>query len=315
MTDKHLGGHGALLVAYIIFGLNVPIMKSVLTDGNITPTDMAFFRLAGAMLLFWLASIFMPKERVSRGDMFQLFLASVCGIFLCQFLFSIGLARTSPIDAAVINSIGPVMTMILAAFFLKEPITWKKALGVLIGISGALLLIFSNKTPDNGNPSLVGNLIILASTLSFVIYLTAFKPLISRYMPVTVMKWMFLYATLCILPFSWHDISTLPYSAVATDVWLRALYVVLMATFISYFLLPIGQKYLRPTIVSMYNYVQPIVSSLVAVAVGMDILSWQKGVAALLVFSGVYIVTQSKSRAQIAAEKERNKAAKPETSA
>jgi len=307
MTDKHPAGHGALIVAYIIFGLNIPVMKSVLTDGNISANNMAFFRFAGALAGFWIASLFTKSEKVTARDMFLLFPASLTGLFFNQFAFSYGLTMTSPVDAAIINTIGPVMTMLLAALFLKEPVTWLKAAGVFIGVAGALLLIFSNNIQGRENASLAGNFLILGSTLSFVIYLTAFKPLIMRYKPVTLMKWMFLYATVCSLPFCWKGLAAINLSAISANIWMETLYVVLLATFLCYFLVPIGQKYLRPTIVSMYNYVQPVVSSLVAVAVGMDTFGWNKGLATALIFIGVYAVTQSKSRAVMEAKKEAKK--------
>ncbi|MDR1720423.1 MAG: DMT family transporter [Dysgonamonadaceae bacterium] len=303
MTDKHPAGHSALIVAYIIFGLNIPIMKSVLSDGHLSSIDIAFLRFAGSMVFFWISSCFLPKEKVTRRDNILLFLAAMTGIFFNQLMFSFGLARTSPVDAAIINTIGPIMTMILAAFFLKEPVTWMKSAGVFIGVVGALLLIFSNNLHGRENASLEGNCLILGSTLSFVIYLTAFKPLIMRYRPVTLMKWMFLYATVCCLPFCWHSVVAIKYAEVPLHIWLEILYVVLLATFLCYFLVPVGQKYLRPTIVSMYNYVQPVVSSLVSVAVGMDTFGWRKSLATLLIFLGVWVVTQSKSRAQLTSNK------------
>ncbi|MDR2472938.1 MAG: DMT family transporter [Tannerella sp.] len=300
MTDKHPAGHSALATAYILFGLNIPIMKSVLTDGHITSIDMAFFRFIGALAAFWLLSLFLPSEKVSRRDMLLLFPASLTGLFINQFTFSFGLAITSPVDAALINTVGPIMTMLLAALFLKEPITWLKAIGVLIGVGGALLLIFSNGIHSTEqSSSLPGNMLILTSTLSFVIYLTAFKPLIMRYSPVTLMKWMFLYATVCSLPFCLHRVIEINFADISANIWLSTLYVVFIATFLCYFLVPIGQKYLRPTIVSMYNYVQPVVSSLIAVIIGMDAFGWRKGIATGLIFLGVYVVTQSKSRAHI----------------
>jgi len=301
MTDKSPAGHGALAVAYIIFGLNTPAMKSVLSDGAVSALALAFFRIAGAALLFWIVSVFAHREKVPRRDLFLLFGASMTGIFFNQLTFGIGLSKTSPIDASVITTVSPILTMLLAAFFLKEPITWQKAIGVFIGASGALLLIL-NKNLDRGGASFVGNLLCILSSLSFVIYLTAFKKLIMRYSALTLMKWMFLFAVICSLPVCWRDISVIDYKSLPVKTWLEILYVVGFATFISYFLIPIGQKHLRPTIVSMYNYLQPIVSSAVAIAVGMDIFVWKKGLAALLVFAGVYIVTQSKSRAQMEAE-------------
>jgi len=301
MTDRNPAGHSALAVAYIIFGLNTPVMKSVLSDGQVSSLALAFFRIAGAALLFWMVSVFARREKVSRQDLFRLVGASLTGIFFNQLSFGIGLSMTSPIDASVITTVSPILTMILAAFFLKEPITWQKVLGVLIGASGALLLIL-NKNLDRGGASFEGNLICILSSLSFVIYLTVFKNLIMRYSALTLMKWMFLFSVIFSLPVCWHDVSIIDYKILPVKTWIEILYVVVFASFISYFLIPIGQKYLRPTIVSMYNYFQPIVSSVVAVAIGMDVFGWKKGLATLLVFTGVYIVTQSKSRAQMEAE-------------
>ncbi|MDR1632695.1 MAG: DMT family transporter [Dysgonamonadaceae bacterium] len=302
MTEKHPAGHIALSVAYIIFGLNVPVMKSVLTDGEISPVALTFYRIGGAAFLFWTASLFTRKEKVVRRDLLLLFGASMAGIFFNQLLYVIGLSGTSPIDASVIVTVAPILTMLLAAFFLKEPITWQKAIGVFIGASGALLLIFNNNM-DRGGASLTGNLLCILSTLSFVIYLTAFKNLILRYSPVTLMKWMYLFAFICSLPFCLHDVSAVDYGAFSLKTWLEILYIVGLATFFCYLMIPIGQKLLRPTIVSMYNYVQPVVSSLVAIAIGMDVFGWKKGLATILVFAGVYVVTHSKSRAQLEVER------------
>jgi drug/metabolite transporter (DMT)-like permease len=296
-----------LFTAYIIFGLNTPISKAVLSSGEVSAMALTFYRFAGAMALFWVASLFTKKEHVSLRDIFFLLIASVFGILVNQMLFIVGLSLTSPIDASVITTLSPVLTMILAAFFLKEPITWKKVMGVFIGAAGALLLILNSNTVGHGNTSLAGNLLCIASSLSFAIYLTAFKKLISRYSPVTSMKWMFLFATICSTPLCWNDITSVNYLAIPVAISLRIAYVVVFATFISYLFIPIGQKVLRPTVLSMYNYLQPIVSSLLAVALGMDLFGWTKGAATFLVFLGVYVVTQSKSRAQIEAEKQQKK--------
>jgi drug/metabolite transporter (DMT)-like permease len=302
MKEKHHTGHIALSAAYIIFGLNTPVMKDVLTGGEISPVALTFFRIGGAAFLFWITSLFMRKEKVLRRDLLPLFGAAMTGIFLNNILYVIGLSGTSPIDASVIVTVAPILTMVLAAFFLKEPVTWQKAVGVFIGASGALLLIFNNNM-DRGGASFAGNLLCILSTLMFVIYLTAFKNLIMRYSSVTLMKWMYLYAFICSLPFCLHDVNAIDYQALSIKTWLEILYIVGFATFFSFFMIPVGQKLLRPTVVSMYNYVQPVVSSFIAVAIGMDVFGWKKGVAAILVFAGVYIVTHSKSRAQLEAER------------
>ncbi|MDR2058034.1 MAG: DMT family transporter [Dysgonamonadaceae bacterium] len=299
MQDKNLKGHIALGIAYVIFGLNTPVSKEVLMHGEVSALALTFYRFGGAGIFFLLISFFTKKEHVAHRDIGWLFLASMFGIFINQASFVVGLSLTSPIDASVITTIVPILTMVLAAFFLKEPITWKKVTGVLIGASGALLLVFSSNTSVHENASIEGNLLCMLGALSFAIYLTAFKKLINRYSALTLMKWMFLFAALCSLPLCWRDIVAVDYAGMPIAIYLRILFVIAFATFISYLLIPIGQKLLRPTIVSMYNYLQPLVSSLLAVALGMDMFGWTKGIATILVFLGVYIVTQSKSRTQM----------------
>jgi drug/metabolite transporter (DMT)-like permease len=307
MEDKNFKGHAALFIAYIIFGLNTPLSKAVLLHGEISAMTLTFFRFAGAAALFWIASLFTKKEHVSLRDILLLFVAAIFGIVINQMSFIVGLSMTSPIDASVITTLAPIMTMILAAFFLKEPITWKKVVGVLIGAAGALLLILNDNRVHHDSASMEGNLLCILSCFSFAIYLSAFKKLIIRYSATTLMKWMFLFATVCSFPFCLHDISAVNYAAIPADIYLRIAYIVAVATFITYLLIPAGQKFLRPTVVSMYNYLQPVVSSLLAVALGMDTFGWTKSAAALLVFFGVYVVTQSKSRAQMEAEKQQRK--------
>ena len=305
MQDRNFRGHAALFVAYIIFGLNTLIAKNVLEQEELfSALAVTFYRISGAAVLFWTLSLFTKKESVPFRDLLLLFGASFFGIFINQATFIVGLSHTSPINASVITTTAPMMTMLLAAFFLKEPVTWKKAVGVLIGALGALLLIRNVNATDQHHATLGGSILCLISTLSFAIYLSAFKKVILRYSAVTVMKWMFLFASVCSLPFCWKDIVAVNYMEIPINIYLQIIYVVALATFFAYLLIPIGQKFLRPTIVSMYNYIQPVVSSVVAVTLGMDQFGWVKGIATALVFLGVYIVTTSKSYAQLMAEKE-----------
>lgn len=269
------------------------------------PLALTFFRFSGGMVLFWLASLFVKNEKVSTKDIFLLGAASFFGLTMNQIPFFYGLSLTSPIDASIVVTMLPIATMILAALFLKEPVTQMKIIGVLVGASGALLIVLNSAPEQGGNGNMMGNLIVFLGVISFGIYLTVFKNLISRYHPVTVMKWMFLWATLTGLPFCYTALTEINVSLLTTDVWLSVAYVIVMATFMGYLLIPIGQKTLRPTTLSMYNYVQPVVASLVAVLAGIDQFGFQQALAGLLVFSGVYIVTQSKSKAQLDAMRSR----------
>lgn len=302
MNQRKTTGHIALLFANIIFGVNNPIARFLMPD-LLDPIALTFFRFLGGMLLFWIASVFVKREHVPFKDIVLLFFASIFGLTLNQLPFFIGLSMTSSIDASIVVTMLPIITMILSAIFLKEPITQLKAIGVLVGASGALIIVFGGATEQVGSGNMLGNLIVFLAVIGFAIYLTMFKKLIDRYHPITIMKWMFLFATITGLPFSYANIIEANYAGLSAMSWISVGYVIVFATFLGYLLLPIGQKVLRPTTLSMYNYVQPIVASIVAVMMGLDKFGYHQGLSALLVFSGVYIVTQSKSRAQMEAER------------
>jgi len=296
----------AMFSANLIFGLNTPVSRTLMPE-VLNPYALSFFRLIGACLLFWLVSLFTKKEHVPAKDLLMLFFASFFALSFNQLPYFVGLSMTSPIDASIVVTMLPILTMILAAVIIKEPITLVKAIGVLIGASGALLLVFTSHTLHLGKSNFWGNLIVFGGVASFAIYLTVFKDVVSRYSPVTVMKWMFLFGTICCFPFCYKPLMQTDFTLLTAATYWRISYVVLFATFLGYLLIPVGQKILRPTTLSMYNYVQPVVASLVAVFIGIDTFGIEKALSGVLVFAGVYIVTQSKSRAQLEAERARIK--------
>ena len=305
MKENHAIGHLAMFGANFLWGVMSPISKAVLISGAITSLALTTFRMLGAAILFWIASIFVRKEHVPPHDLAMLFFASLFGITLNQGCFIAGVSLTSPIDASVITTTVPIITMIIAAFYLKEPVTNKKVIGIFLGALGALILILNGQhTADQAGKesNMIGNLLCLTGELSFAIYYVVFKDLVSRYSPITLMKWMFTYATICCIPFSYSDMVSVDFSHLGSSLLYELIFIIAGATFFSYLLIPLGQKRLRPTVVSMYNYVQPIVASLLAIFWGMDNFTPTKGLAILLVFIGVYVVNKSKSRAQMEAE-------------
>lgn len=257
----------------------------------------------GAAVLFWIASCFTKKEEVDPKDMIRLFFAALLAIVFNQGSYVMGVSLTSPINATIVTTTSPIITMIIAAIYLKEPITGMKISGIFIGASGALLLILGSNQVAGSAGNIVGDLFCLLAQFSFSIYFVLFKGLISRYSPVTLMKWMFMYASVCCIPFSYNHITAIDFTSLPSNIYWGIIYIVVGGTFIPYFFVPVGQRLLRPTVAIMYNYMQPIVASIVAILWGMDTFGFTKSVAVVLVFSGVYFVTKSKSKAQLDAEK------------
>ncbi len=293
-------GHLACFIAYAIFGFNIIVCKD-LTSGNlISPLAIFCLRSIGAGGLFWLISLFMPKEKIEKKDYSRIFAASMLGFFTCQITFLVGIPYITPMDCSILTAMSPIYTMAIAAIAIKEPISWQKAGGVAISFAGIIYLIVS-KTGGSGGPAettMFGIFMIILNSLSFSMYLGIFKPLISRYSVVTFMKWIFLFAFAVSFPFAGKEVATLDWSAIPKIQMAELAYLIICATFITYFLIPFGQKRIRPTLVSMYSYVQPIIAIVISICVGMDTLTWQKVLAAFMVFGGVIIVSYSRSRGE-----------------
>ena len=289
-------GHAGLFVAGIIWGLNAPIGKEAMR--YVPALALSCYRMVGAAAAFLLLSLFLKRERVAWRDEGRLVIASLLGVAVNQGLFIQGLSLSTPVNAAIMTTTLPIITMLLAAWLLREPITGKKAGGVVLGATGAVILI----TSGGGfslTGSVAGDLMCLAAQCSVALYLTLFKDLFVRYKPFTMLTRMFGYAAIFFLPFAWRDVSAVDYAVLPGIAWAEIAFVVFGGTFLAYIGFMLGQKYLRPTVVSMYNYLQPIVASLVAVWAGMDSFGPRKLLAVTLVFIGVYFVTMSKSREQM----------------
>ena len=303
MKDFNFKGHGAMLTANAIWGLMSPLAKIVMAGGIVTPLVLTDLRIFGAMVLFWVVSFFQKPEHVHHKDMAKLLAASLLAIVFNQGCFIFGVGLTSPADASIITTSMPLWAMVLAAVFLKEPITGKKVLGIALGAGGALLLIMGsqgNNTPaaSGGNP-IWGDILVLGAQLSYALYIVLFKNFVQKYSLVTIMKWMFTYAFIFALPFSYSDLVATDWAALEWPAIESIAFIVVCATFLSYMLIVVGQKSLRPTVAGMYNYVQPVVACIVSICLGLDSFNLMKGVAVVLIFGGVYLVTISKSRQEL----------------
>lgn len=301
MKDRRqLIGHIACFTAYAIFGINIIICKDLTRGHLISPLALFCLRSLGAGALFWILSIFMPAEKVDRKDYIKIFAASFLGYFMTQITFLIAIPDVTPMDCSIISAMSPIYTMFIAAIVLKEPITLKKAGGVAVSLFGIIFLIMNSVTTSGGiaESKMSGIFLMILNSLSFSLYLGIFKPLISRYSVVTFMKWIFLFSFLMSVPMSGKEIITLSWSSIPSAQLWELSYLIVFATFISYFLIPVGQKIIRPTLVSMYSYIQPIIATAISICIGMDSLTWQKILAAAMVFGGVIIVSRSRSAQQ-----------------
>ena len=228
---KNIQGHLFALSANILWGLMAPIGKSALTE--FSPLSVTTFRMVGAAACFWLLSLFCKREQVDHRDLLKMFFAALFALVFNQGVYIFGLSMTSPINASIVTTTLPIVTMVVAAIYLKEPVTNKKVLGIFVGALGALILITSSRAAANGNGSIFGDLLCLAAQISFSIYLTVFKGLSQRYSPITLNKWMFVYASICYIPFSYRDVAAIEWSGISASALLQVGYVVVGGSFLA----------------------------------------------------------------------------------
>lgn len=291
------GGHLAALAVYIIFGINPNCSKAIVPE-YIHPEVFTALRMLFGTVVFWLLGFFSSKEKVDKGDMKLLV---VGGVVLAATLlaFNEAFKFTSPCYLSLVSATSPLFVMLMAAIFLKEPVSWRKAAGVGVGFCGALFIVlFSWKIDANATP--MGLTLCFANILFYATYLLLTRTISRKYSPITMMKWMFLFGNiLCVpvaIPFLSAETCPMLYGAVPVSAYLNMATVLVFATVVSYFLLPLSLRVLRPTTVSMYSNLQPVVTACVAIALGQDIFTWNKPVALVLILIGVYLVTTSRSK-------------------
>ncbi|NOZ46643.1 MAG: DMT family transporter [Chlorobi bacterium] len=296
--SKRLLSHASILGANIIYGVNYTVAKEVIPEW-MHPFALVLCRVLGALLLFLVISIFTKHEKIERKDLFYLIAGGIFGVAVNQMLFLKGLSTTTPIDASIIMTINPVLVLVIAAIILHEKITPVKILGIIIGAAGAILLILNSGKISLESGTFVGNILVFINALSYGLYLVIIKPLMKKYTPLTVIKWVFSFGFFFVFPFGINPLTKINWSFIPLEIYFAIAFVIVATTFIAYLLNIYGLKNLSPTTVSIYIYSQPIIASLVAVILGKDSLNFVKIVSALLVFIGVFLVSKPVFNKQI----------------
>lgn len=296
----------ALVLVNIIYGANYSIAKTVMPH-DIKPYGFIFVRVFFAGILFWLFNRVMSnKEKVAKKDLPRLALCALLGVAGNQLMFFQGLSLTSPINASLIMTTIPVIVLTASAFLLKEKIGWKKITGACMGLTGAALLILGKEDISLENSHFAGDLLIFGNATSFAFYLVLVKPLMGKYSPKTVVQWIFMIGLLMVAPFGWEQFQDVQWSTLPSGAWMAIIYVVLFTTFLAYLLNVWALQYVNSSVVGVFIYLQPVFASIIALSLGQDTLDAQKIAYSLLIFSGVYLVTQTakpRPKAKAAIEK------------
>ena len=302
MKSNNLLAHGAVLGANIIYGITFSIAKDVMPD-YLSPNAFILVRVTGAVLLFWLlATLLKLHEPIEKRDWIRLAGAGMFGVAINQLLFFQGLSLTTPINAAIIMTVNPVMVLLIAAIILRNKITATKSLGIILGLGGAVLLTTYHQgewvIPDFGHETALGDFFVFLNATSYAIYLVLVKPIMQKYNPVTVIKWVFTFGFIYVIPFGFTQLMEVDWNAIPNAVYGEITFVVIATTFLAYLFNIFGLKKLSPSTVSIYIYLQPFFATIVALSLGKDDLSFIKIISAAFIFTGVYLVSKRPKKIQ-----------------
>lgn len=296
--QTHTRAHLITLAAFLCFGLMSPLCKWAMESGVVNGVSMAAFRLCGAAILFWLISPMVPKQSIDKEDWKHLIIMSLCGMGINQFCYVIGVQYTSPTNACVITTSTPVFTFVMSALFLHAAITLRKVGGLVIAATGALILILGSQVQGGRSGNAVGDIICLCSQLSATCYFVFFSGVIKKYHPVILMRWLFFISAVLTLPIWLRDMCALQWGELGLPEIAGTAYTVLFGSFVSYLLMIVGQRHLEPATVAAYNYIQPVIAATVGIALGIDVLTWQKVAAVLCIAAGVWFISR-KTKTQV----------------
>jgi len=289
--SKRIKSHLALLIVSIIFGANYHIAKGLMPN-YLSPMQIIFLRVSGALVLFWVVSIFSEREKIEGKDFIKIAVCSLFGVAINQTCFFKGLSLTTPVNTSIIHASSPILVVVFASIIIKEKITGNKIIGIILGALGSGLLILYGRKLSFGTDTLRGNIIIFINISAYGLYLVLVKPLMNKYKVITIMKWIFLFGFIFIIPFTYNKISSINFSNFTTYSWSALLYVVIGTTFIAYLLTTYSLETLNATVAGFYMYIQPLVAALIALIINGETINLYKIISAILIFIGVYFVNR-----------------------
>ena len=282
----------ATSIATLIYGVSFTVAKDVMPF-YIKPFGFILLRVLGAAIIFWLLGLFVKSEKIEKCDYKKIALAAFFGVGLNMLTFFKGLSYTTPISASVMMVTSPILVLIFSAIIIKKSIGRNRILGILIGLIGAVILIvYGNSADGNASNRTLGNFLVFVNAASYALYLVLAKNLISKYNPIVFVKWLYLFGLFYVIPFGFAEIAEVNWQIIPSSIYLKIGFVIVFTTCITYLFNLFALSKLKPTTVSVFIYLQPVIATIYALIVGSDSLNFIKISSTILIFFGVYLVTK-----------------------
>ncbi|HNU87793.1 MAG TPA: DMT family transporter [Ferruginibacter sp.] len=295
--NKKNTAHLALLFTNLFFAINLSAVKHLTSSGLAGPFGINVVRVGVSVILLWSLLLFKPVNiYIHKEDRVRLLLCAVTGIAINQLLFLKGLSLTYSIHAALLMLTTPILIVFIAAWLLKEKAGALKFTGLALGIAGALVLILPKDNTGSGEDILLGDILIIINAISYTIFFILVKPLMQRYNPVVIIRWLFSLGLLMILPFGWMEFIQIPWERYSAVDFTSMALITITGTFLAYLFNVYGIKILGSSVAGFYIYTQPVFAALIAMLVLKEQLTLYKVIAAVFIFTGVYLVNKQTAK-------------------
>lgn len=293
MSPK-IKAHAGLFLTNLFFAINISAIKYFTTRSIIGPYGLNIIRLGVSIFLFWIIYLFSTqKNKIQKKDILRLVLCGLAALAINQMLFMKGVSLTFPIHASLLLLITPILITFIASYFLKEKVTWLKIIGLILGVSGACILILSGHNTGKGNNVLLGDLLVILSTIAYTIYFILVKPLLQKYPAMDVMRLTFTFGFFMILPIGWKEFSVINLNDLHPLEYVLLFLIVVPGTFLAYIFNVYGIKTLSASTAGTYIYSQPVFAVIISTIFLSEILEPYKIIAGLLIFCGVYLANKN----------------------
>ena len=301
LTEKHslktsTKAHVAAFATNLMFAGNYSIVKYI-SPSMVKPYALNFLRVAVSLVLMWM-TWFLSKGSIGikKKHILRFILCGLTGIAINQNLFIKGLTMTSTIHASLLMLCSPILITFFAFFALNEKLTGFKIIGLLFGVFGSVILIMSRENISLGNDYIIGDLLIIANAISYSIYFILVKPLMEEYPPLHVIRWVFTFGMIFIIPLSWNQVNEIDWNSFDFSQYSSLAFIVLGGTFLAYFFTVYSIKHIGASVSGSYMYTQPIIVVIIASLFLSEALTLQKLFAGVLIFLGVYLVSFRKAK-------------------
>lgn len=293
-------GNVLMLVSTIFFAMDFPLIK-ILVPSAMNGNDITVFRVAGACLIFWIASLFAKCTPLRRSDALKVLLGG--GLTLWAFIefFNLAVAFGNPVDVSVVMTLPPVFVALIGVCFMHVRVSWIEVLGLVLGLAAAVVIVIGGGTGHDGKDNLLGIIFAVISCLAYAFYLIIMAKPLKTYTPISLLRWTFLAACVPTIILLFHFVKApIFHHPDMQTAWGCIIFIIVAPTFLSYLLINKSIKLIGSELTGLYEYFLPVLALIASLIMGVvHSVRTDQIIAMMVVVIGMVLTTIGKRKAAL----------------